>query len=194
MREGRGGGRNVKRIRTYQKLELILAACVTKNRQNRIVHVAVSQQRQVMGMVKPCRSKFGQRLLIDSKIPIGSMLKVAFTGDSHTTSSVTVLGTSKSQLSVFTRLTILLSHLLSLGAHAHEGYSTQFVVCYQSPGFFLLLYDKLCQIFYYQNSIKLFLSRDTAFFTVIFVVSSTDERLRILLTACRWRSSQRGEL
>ena len=40
--------------------------------------------------------------------------------------------------------------LLTLGAHAHEGYSTQFVclfvclsVCYQSPAFFSRLYDKL---------------------------------------------------
>ena len=37
-------------------------------------------------------------------------------------------------------------HSLTLGAHAHEGYSTLLVclsVCYQSPGFFSHLYDKI---------------------------------------------------
>ena len=35
-----------------------------------------------------------------------------------------------------------MEHVLTLGAHAHEGYST-LSVCYQSPGFFSRLHDKL---------------------------------------------------
>ena len=89
--------------------------------------------------------------------------------------------------------------LLTLGAHAHEGYSTLLVclsvclfVCYQSPGFFSRLYDKLdlpacsslvCLGFQLTDFDKTVSFVLFGAFHGYFVVSSPDERLRILLVA-----------
>ena len=84
---------------------------------------------------------------------------------------------------------------LTLGAHAHEGYSTLSVclsVCYQSPGFYSRLYDKFdipaCSSlvflgFQLSDFDKTVLFGFFSAFHGYFVVSSPYEQFRILLVA-----------
>ena len=76
-----------------------------------------------------------------------------------------------------------------LGAHVREGYSTLFV-CYQYPGSFLRLYDKLvlpvCPLLVFQGFQLTDFDKSVSFgrystFHGDFVVSSPDKRFCILL-------------